>query len=53
MTGPPFSITPDMLEALFASRFDLDLIETGTLEGGFKGRIPAQERAWILHPLVG
>lgn len=49
MTGPPFSITAAMVEALFAPRFEVQLLEEATIEGGFKGRIPAKEKAWVLR----
>jgi len=49
MTGPPFSITVAMVEALFAPQFEVQLLEDATVEGGFKGRIPAVEKAWVLR----
>jgi thiopurine S-methyltransferase len=49
MSGPPFSITPDMIEALYGARYDITLLEDAVLEGGFKGKIPAREKVWILR----
>ncbi len=53
MTGPPFSITGDMMTALFAGRYGMRMVADSAVEGGFKGRIPAREKAWILGPPAG
>lgn len=50
MDGPPFSIDKSELRRLYAERYDLTLLESGPLPGGFKGgRVAAEESVWLLR----
>lgn len=48
MSGPPFSITDDMIAALYGQTYDVTALQTKDVQGGFKGQIPATETAWLL-----
>jgi thiopurine S-methyltransferase len=49
MSGPPFSITVDMVEALYGAKYDITLVADAELDGGFKDSVPAREKAWVLR----
>lgn len=48
MNGPPFSISEDMIKALYADSYTLTNLKTQDVPGGFKGEVPATETAWLL-----
>jgi thiopurine S-methyltransferase len=48
MAGPPFSVTADMIAALYGQKYTLTALQTDVVQGGFKGRIPATETAWLM-----
>lgn len=49
LDGPPFSITPDELQAHYASHYTLTQVDRVDVpEGGVKGKCPAEEHAWAL-----
>jgi thiopurine S-methyltransferase len=47
MDGPPFSVTPEMVDAYFAASFEITHLETIEV-GALKGKVPAIETAWLL-----
>ncbi len=49
MPGPPFSISERMIRDLYAVSYDLHDLQTQDVPGGFKGKIPATETAWLLQ----
>lgn len=50
MAGPPFSIERTDLDRYYGQSHELTLLETANIEGGLKGRCPADELAWRLKP---
>lgn len=51
MSGPPFSVTSDMIADLFGRDYDLNLMETCEVASGLKrGLVAATESAWRLMP---
>jgi len=49
MNGPPFSIVSSEVEAHYATKYELTLLDTPKLEGGLKGRVEAIEAIWLLQ----
>tara|TARA_R110000787_G_scaffold26952_1_gene75026 strand:- start:4445 stop:5083 length:639 start_codon:yes stop_codon:yes gene_type:complete len=49
MSGPPFSIDGQEVMRHYQESYDITLLERSELKGGFKGRIPAEETAWLLE----
>ena len=49
MDGPPFSIEPQMVEQLYSDTYRISLIEREEMVGGFQGKFPATEAAWLLE----
>jgi len=49
MSGPPFSVTTQELNTHYQSSYTINAIETVTIEGGFKGKVPATESVWLLE----
>jgi thiopurine S-methyltransferase len=47
--GPPFSVDAQAVEQLYAKDFTLSLLADVALEGGLKGKCPAQEQVWLLQ----
>lgn len=48
--GPPFSIPEAEVRRLLDADYTLGLLESRPVEGGLKGRIPADEAAWKISP---
>lgn len=48
MSGPPFSIVAEEVQQHYAATYNIENLETGDVEGGFKGKIPATEAVWLL-----
>lgn len=48
MPGPPFSVVNDEVYAHYHSVYDIQSVYFAPLEGGLKGKVPAQERVSIL-----
>lgn len=48
MTGPPFSVSQDEVTTLYATQYAITHLANDPLTGGFKGKIPATEHAWLL-----
>ncbi len=48
MSGPPFSVPNDELKQYFQDSYILKQLYHGDVEGGLKGKIPAQENVWLL-----
>ena len=48
MSGPPFNIVADEVEAHYASDYSIRLLEATDLQGGLKGKVPALEAIWLL-----
>jgi len=49
MDGPPFSITEDEVKHHYGAIYELKLLESHNVEGGFKERVAATETAWLLQ----
>lgn len=49
MDGPPFSVTDDDVRRLYAGRYDLVHLTRVEVPGGLKGKVPANESAWLLR----
>lgn len=49
MTGPPFAISADEMRARYGHAYQIDLMETQDVVGGFKGTVPATESVWVLR----
>lgn len=49
MTGPPFAISADEMRARYEQAYQIDLMETQDVVGGFKGTVPATESVWVLR----
>jgi thiopurine S-methyltransferase len=49
---PPFSINSALVHDYYAKNYQLTHLETSTIAGGLKGKVPATEAAWRLsaHP---
>lgn len=50
-SGPPFSITGEMIEALYKPSYEITRLAEEPVEGGLKGICPAEETVWHLTPL--
>lgn len=50
MTGPPFSVLPGEVEALYGGACGITMLEDAEVEGGLKGFCPAREQVWLLAP---
>lgn len=49
--GPPFSISQTDVAQYYDNRFSIALLQTADVEGGMKGKCPAQECVFALMPL--
>ena len=49
MDGPPFSIDEAEVRRLYSEHYDMTKLETVAVEGGLKGKCPADETVWILN----
>lgn len=50
--GPPFSVSSEALAQYYKSSYALNLIESVTVKGGLKGKVPATETLWLLNKLA-
>jgi len=48
MSGPPFSISANMIKGLYGEVYALHELQTQDVSGGFKGVVAATETAWLL-----
>ncbi|MFG1345924.1 thiopurine S-methyltransferase [Xanthobacter autotrophicus DSM 431] len=46
--GPPFSVPPETVEALYGAAYRLTLVESVEVPGGLKGKCAASEQVWLL-----
>lgn len=51
MTGPPFSLREDVVVHHYQSSYDLIPLAALDVNAPLKGRVEAQEKAWLLCPL--
>ena len=49
MAGPPFSISHEEVNQHYKDSYELSLIATKNVPGGFKGRCAARESTWLLQ----
>lgn len=49
MQGPPFSIDKDELIRVYGDHYNLTKRASIMVDGGLKGKWPAQETVWVLH----
>ncbi|MGE4611496.1 MAG: thiopurine S-methyltransferase [Paracoccaceae bacterium] len=49
MQGPPFSIDKDELIRVYGDQYNLTKRASVAVDGGLKGKWPAQEIVWLLH----
>lgn len=47
--GPPFSVNAQAIQQLYGKEFSFTLLADVLLEGGLKGKCPAQEQVWLLQ----
>ena len=54
LDGPPFSVSEAEVRGLYGECYELNLLDTIEVPGGFKGKYPATENIWLLkkrcHP---
>ena len=48
--GPPFSVAAEDVRALYGAAFLPTLLESRPVPGGLRGKVPAEEQAWLLEP---
>ncbi len=48
MNGPPFSVEAAQISRYYAQEYEITLLASDAVEGGLKGRCPAQETVWLL-----
>lgn len=48
LNGPPFSVSHEEVQQHYAATYSLKLLETADVEGGLKGKCPAQEHIFLL-----
>lgn len=48
MPGPPFSITAEEIQRLYAGDYELNFLESVVVPGGLKGKCEAEENVWLL-----
>lgn len=48
MEGPPFSVDEPEIRDLYASHYRLTALARQSIPGGFKGKVEAYDRAWLL-----
>ncbi len=49
MSGPPFSVTANEVNALYGAGYTLELLCSQPVEGGLRGQVPAEESVWLLR----
>ncbi len=50
VNGPPFSVNAAEVRTHYADAYRITLLDDVPLDGGLKGKFPAQEQAWLLEP---
>lgn len=50
--GPPFSVTNDILTAVYAASYDITRLYRGRIEGGFRGQDEVYESVYLLEPSI-
>ncbi|WP_299592461.1 thiopurine S-methyltransferase [uncultured Microbulbifer sp.] len=50
LPGPPFRVGPDEVATLYGTQYVLNLLDSVAVEGGLKGKCPAEEQVWLLQP---
>ena len=48
MNGPPFSVSKAEIERVHGARYSVQELSRSALQGGLKGKFPAQETVWLL-----
>lgn len=48
MNGPPFSVTGEEIKEHYSKSYEIILLESKEVEGKFKGKVYAEEMAWLL-----
>ena len=48
MAGPPFSIAEADVKKFYDGKYDITFLEKSDVKGGLKGRVAANETAWLL-----
>ena len=46
--GPPFSISETMVHEIYSDKYERNLLERVSMEGGLKGKCEAWEAVWLL-----
>ena len=49
--GPPFSVSADEVADHYRGRYQVTRLSSEVVEGGMRGKTPAQEEAWLLKRL--
>lgn len=49
MPGPPFCVSDSEVAEHYAKAYTLNLLQTVAVEGGLKGKCPAEEKVWLLE----
>lgn len=49
MEGPPFPIVADEVTRHYQPTYEVTLLASGDIPGGFKGKVPAKESIWLLR----
>ncbi|QKX18404.1 thiopurine S-methyltransferase [Microbulbifer sp. YPW1] len=49
MPGPPFCVNDEEVAEHYAASYTLNLLQTVDVEGGLKGKCPAEEKIWLLE----
>lgn len=50
LDGPPFSVSAAEISRQYGERYTATMAESVDLADGLKGKVPATEAAWFLHP---
>lgn len=50
MEGPPFAVHQPDIHEKYSGHFRIQGLARKEIEGGFKGKVPAAEAVWLLHP---
>ncbi|HEX4505224.1 MAG TPA: thiopurine S-methyltransferase [Alphaproteobacteria bacterium] len=52
LAGPPFSVPGDEIARLYRDAYDPVRLGSAEVEGGLKGKCPAEETVWLLRPVT-
>lgn len=52
MTGPPFSVEEQEVRQHYSSCYEVRQLASREVPGGFKGKVPTRETAWLLRPVL-